>query len=92
MATATFKGCIRPANIVIFVNLKDYFEATREAIRQRADPSNPLYLAISYDTDLLAFESIVPYSRKWIEFQSPGAEPVDRDSYEERQLQQSIRP
>ena len=62
------QGMYPSANIVIFVNLKDYFEATREAIRQRADPSNPLYLAISYDTDLLAFESIVPYSRKWIEF------------------------
>ena len=62
------QGMYPSANIVVFVNLEDYFTATREGIRGRSDPSQPFYLCISYDTDLLAFESIVPYCRAWIEF------------------------
>ena len=62
------QGIYPSANIVIFVNLQDYFEATRGALAERPDSSTPLYLAISYDTDLLAFESVVPYTREWIEF------------------------
>ena len=62
------QGIYPSANMVIFVNLEDYFEATRGALAGRPDPSTPLYLAISYDTDLLAFESVVPYTREWIEF------------------------
>ncbi len=62
------QGMYPSANIVVFVNLEDYFEATREGIRGRSSPSQPFYLCISYDTDLLAFESVVPYCRAWIEF------------------------
>ena len=62
------QGMYPSANIVVFVNLEDFFAATRESIRTRPDPSFPLYLAISYDTDLLGFETIVPYCREWIEF------------------------
>ena len=62
------QGIYTSANIVVFVNLEDYFAATRRALSQRPDPRSPLYLAISYDTDLLAFESVVPYTREWIEF------------------------
>ena len=62
------QGMYPSANIVVFVNVEDYFKATRKVIRDRSNPSQPLYLCISYDTDLLAFESIVPYCRGWIEF------------------------
>jgi len=62
------QGLYPSANIVVFVNLEDYFSATREGIRDRSNPAHPFYLCISYDTDLLAFESVVPYSRAWIEF------------------------
>ncbi len=62
------QGMFPSANIVAFVNLEDYFAATRQVIRNRSNPSQPLYLCISYDTDLLAFESIAPYCREWIEF------------------------
>lgn len=62
------QGMYPSANIVVFVNLEDYFEATRRAIRGKSNPSQPFYLCISYDTDLLAFESVVPYCRAWIEF------------------------
>ena len=62
------QGMYGSANQVCFVNLDDFFAATTEAIVQRRKPEHPLYLCISYDTDLLAFESVAPYSRKWIEY------------------------
>ena len=62
------QGMYPSANIVVFVNLRDYFEATIEAIGNRSNTEQPLYLCISYDTDLLAFERVAPYCRKWIEF------------------------
>ncbi len=62
------QGMYPSANIVVFVNLEDFFSATDDAIDQRAHPDTPLYLAISYDTDLLAFESFVPYCHEWISY------------------------
>lgn len=62
------QGMYPSANIVAFVNLEDYFLATSQGIRNRAQPSQPFYLCISYDTDLLAFESILPYCQAWIKF------------------------
>lgn len=62
------QGMYPSANIVAFVNTTDYFEATRRAISERSNTHQPLYVCISYDTDLLAFESITPYCRAWIEF------------------------
>lgn len=62
------QGMYPSANIVTFVNMADYFEATRLAVTERSNRHQPLYVCISYDTDLLAFESIAPYCRAWIEF------------------------
>ena len=62
------QGMYSSANQVCFVNLEDFFSATEQAIEIRRDQSQPLYLCISYDTDLLGFESIAPYCRRWIEF------------------------
>lgn len=57
------KGMYPSANIVLFVNLEDFFE---EAKRMLAD--RPLYLCVSYDTDLLAAESIAGYAGAWSRF------------------------
>lgn len=62
------QGMYPSANIVVFVNLEDYFTATRQAIADLPDPHQPLYLCISYDTDLLAFERVIPYCSAWIDF------------------------
>ncbi len=62
------QGMYPSAHMVVFVNLEDFFLAVQKAIAERPDPASPLYLPISYDTDLLAFESIVPFCRKWLEF------------------------
>lgn len=62
------QGMYPTGNMVVFVNEEDFFQATLKAMESRAFPKQPLYLCISYDTDLLACESIVPYTSRFIEF------------------------
>ncbi|MFL0196557.1 radical SAM protein [Clostridium sp. WILCCON 0269] len=59
------QGMYSSANIVIFVNLNDIFYNLQHILKK-----HPVYLCISYDTDLLAFENITGFTRKWIEFAS----------------------
>ncbi|HUX13117.1 MAG TPA: DNA photolyase [Spirochaetia bacterium] len=58
------QGMHPSANAVVFVNVDDYFAATQQALEE----AGSLFLSISYLTDLLGFEPIVPYTRKWIDF------------------------
>lgn len=62
------QGMYPSANLVVFVNDSDFFEAARREVDTRAVKNEPLLLSISYSTDLLAFENIVPWTRKWIDF------------------------
>ena len=64
------QGMYPSANIVFFVNLDDYFTTTEKAVANRMFTDQPLFLSLSYDTDLLATEQIAPYCRHWIEFAS----------------------
>ncbi|MDL2249014.1 radical SAM protein, partial [Tyzzerella sp. OttesenSCG-928-J15] len=57
------QGMYPSANIVVFVNMEDYFEHIESVLKQ-----HPLYLCISYDTDILALENILSYGRKWVNF------------------------
>ena len=57
------QGMYPSGNMVVFVNIEDYFEKTEEILK-----SNPAYVCISYDTDLLAMEQITGLTRKWIDF------------------------
>lgn len=57
------QGMYPSANIVVFVNLEEIFEEIKKVLLK-----HPVYLCISYDTDLLALESILHYSAKWLEF------------------------
>jgi len=57
------QGMYSSANIVVFVNLEDYFIQTEKLLQ-----NHPVYLCISYDTDLLALEQILGYVRKWHSF------------------------
>lgn len=57
------QGMFPSSNIVMFVNQEDFFQEV-DALLAR----HPVYLAISYDTDLLAFERIAPFASRWIEF------------------------
>ena len=62
------QGMYPSAHVVIFTNQADYFAAVDDALAKRADPSQPLHLALSYDTDLLGFERMIPLCRDWIAF------------------------
>lgn len=57
------QGMYPSANVVIFVNLEDFFEEVEKLLKQ-----HPVYLCISYDTDLLAFESFTSFVTLWTGF------------------------
>ena len=57
------KGMYPSANIVVFVNLEDIFAEVERVLE-----NHPLYLCVSYDTDLLAMEQIIGYVREWCDF------------------------
>jgi len=57
------QGVYSSANIVLFVNLEDVFKQVECILKKHS-----VYLCISYDTDLMAFENITGFIRKWIQF------------------------
>ena len=57
------QGMFPSANAVMFLNNGDYLSATKEELKK-----GPIYLALSYDTDLPAFEYLVPYCKEWLDF------------------------
>ncbi len=59
------QGMYPSGNIVVFVNNEDFIDAAKKQLAV-----HPMYLCISYDTDLLAFENIVPYCSRWIKLAS----------------------
>jgi spore photoproduct lyase len=58
------QGMFPGAEIVIFVNQQSFKDAVIDELSRVLH----LYLCISYDTDLLAFEGIVPLASEWIRF------------------------
>ncbi|HKJ33569.1 MAG TPA: hypothetical protein VKA34_17165 [Balneolales bacterium] len=65
------QGMFPSANVVMFVNNDDYIQHTLDELK-----NGPMYLAVSYDTDLLAFEKMIPYCSRWIETASENPELV----------------
>ena len=57
------KGMYPSGLPVIFVNLEDTFRELEEILEK-----HPVYLSVSYDTDLVAVENLTSYVRKWTEF------------------------
>ena len=57
------KGMYPSGNLVIFVNLEDFFAEVTEKLKK-----HPFYLCISYDTDLMAMEAVAGYVREWTLF------------------------
>lgn len=57
------KGMYPSANIVVFVNLEDIFSEVKRVLEK-----HPLYLCVSYDTDLLAMEQVIGYAQEWCAF------------------------
>lgn len=57
------KGMYPSGNMVVFVNLEDIFDEVRAHLKD-----HPMYLCISYDTDMLAMEQMTGYTAEWISF------------------------
>lgn len=57
------QGMHRSAHILFYLNGEEY----REAVRREVE-GGPIYLSISYLTDLLAFEGLYPFVREWLDF------------------------
>lgn len=57
------KGMYPSANLVVFVDLEAVFAEAEHLLKR-----DPLYLCISYDTDLLALEAVLGYVRAWSDF------------------------
>jgi spore photoproduct lyase len=49
--------------MVVFVNLEDYGRELETLLAE-----HPVYLCVSYDTDLMALESLTGFVSKWVEF------------------------
>ena len=58
------QGMYPSSNLVMFLNLEDYFVDCRKWIAEKGS----LYLCISYDTDLLAMEGVYPYVEEFARF------------------------
>lgn len=57
------QGVYSSANIVVFVNIEDMFAEVERVLQQKK-----MYICISYDTDLLAMESILGMGKRWYDF------------------------
>ena len=57
------KGMYPSGNMVIFLNLQDIFTEVEALLKE-----HPVYLCVSYDSDLMAIEKLTGYVRQWIDF------------------------
>lgn len=57
------QGMYPSADVVAFVNIDDIFAETDALLSQ-----HPVYLCVSYDTDLTALEGLMGYCRRWIDY------------------------
>ncbi|NLL69755.1 MAG: radical SAM protein [Epulopiscium sp.] len=57
------QGMYTSANVVVFVNIEEIFGEVEKLLKK-----HPIYLCISYDTDILAFENVIGYGREWMAF------------------------
>ena len=58
------QGMYPSSNLVMFLNLEDYFSDCKKWIAEKGS----LYLCISYDSDLLAMEGVYPYVEEFARF------------------------
>ncbi len=59
------QGMYPSGHVVVFVNLEDYFKELEALLKE-----HPVYLCISYDTDLLALEQKFSFVSRWLAFAS----------------------
>lgn len=59
------RGIYQSANMVVFVNIEDTFREIKKLQEKKK-----VFLCISYDTDLLALESLAGFVQDWLDFSS----------------------
>ncbi len=57
------QGVYPSANIVIFVNIEDSISEIKKTLEEA-----PVFLTLSYDADLLVFEKLTGFIKKWMDF------------------------
>lgn len=57
------KGMYVSSNIVVYVNIEDYFKELKRLSRDKE-----IFVALSYESDLLALEGLTGIVKKWLEF------------------------
>lgn len=57
------KGMYPSGNLVVFVNLEDIFDEIEKVLGE-----HDVYVCVSYDTDLMAFEGVTGYTEAWVQF------------------------
>ena len=57
------QGMYPSGHVVVFTNLEDYFTELEVLLKE-----HPVYLCISYDTDLLALEQTFSFVSRWLSF------------------------
>ena len=62
------QGMYPSGNLVVFVNEDDLKNAIDMKLNDPIDPLKPTVVSVSYNTDLLAMENIMPLTRSWIEY------------------------
>ena len=62
------QGMYDSGNLVVFVNEQEMMDAIDARVSDPIDSSKPTVVSISYNTDLLAMENILPLSRRWIDY------------------------
>ena len=62
------QGMYPSGNLAVFVNEEDFFNSIKYKLKDLDNPSKPMVVSISYNTDLMAMENIIPVASRWIEF------------------------
>ena len=62
------QGMYSSGNLLVFVNEEDFFESIKNKLNNLDVPTEPMLVSISYNTDLMAMENIIPITSRWIEF------------------------
>lgn len=57
------RGLYNSSNVVIFVNIEDFLSAIDEETKDKQ-----IYVALSYDSDILAFEGLAGFCKDYIEY------------------------
>ena len=62
------QGMYNSGNLVLFVNENDFMSSIQKKLISLKTSSDPMIVAISYNTDIMAMENILPLASRWIDF------------------------